>query len=679
MILPRLLILGFPPLVVALAWWAAETAKRSHERPKDGLVVMLAEKAPGLNPFMPASEAERQIIDLVHQPLLRIDDRGRLQPALADVWRWSQRVTCWFADAGTAVRAREKLQAEVENGNRWTEWRLASTSTEGNALLLTFSDADAAGVQKALDAIADLKPQPVAFWRIERGGALREEWKRLVSPSPISGKIRRVWFDGEEACEFILAGPSQRVLDELRFTLEGGGDAPTSLRLLGEVAALVEPVLDLDIRPGQFWHDGRPVTAEDARATLERLQVTDSPLPVRDVLRHIQSLQVHNDGSRLQVVFRKRYGPALALLADVPVLPAAWLRGHPGNTASAFLRDAPPGAGGHRIAAHDSRSMILLPVGGGGAAPRMLFSFAASPLMAQIGMKTGTVDLIWPARIADRAHLTQLRFTPPRQRLVVLWNTRHPVLESPRLRAALAHAADIDALIRAGPGRLGRADGSVFAPGLWFSSAAPRLPHDLEKARRILADEGWPQDVNGVARSADREFRFTLLAPGHDELHVRTARLLAGQWRALGALVKVDLAADAEELAEKLRERRFDAVLADQRFEASWDQSPWWHSSQSIPGGTNFCGITNPRIDLLLEALAAEFEPQRVPERVRDLESQLLPLSPMLTLFTTHEEAAAVPGLPGDSPPSGWTLRALTSPARHDPPPAIQLKLRVPE
>lgn len=679
MILPRLLILGFPPLVVALAWWAADVSKRSHERAKDGLVVMLAEKAPGLNPFLPASEAERQITDLVHQPLLRIDDQGRLQPALADVWRWSQRVTCWFADAETAVRAREKLQAEVENGNRWAEWHLISTSTDANALLLTFSDVATLGVSKVLESLADLNPQPVAFWRMEREGALRDDWERRVRPSPISERIRRVWFDGAEACEFILAGPSQRVLDELRFALEDEGRAPSSLRLLGEASALVEPVLDLDIRPGQFWHDGKPVMAEDAKATLEYLQVSDSPLPVRDVLRHIQSLKVHNDGSRLQVIFRKHYGPALALLADVPVLSAAWLREHPENTVSAFLRDVPPGAGGHRIAAHDSRSLILQPVEAGRAMPRLLFSFAASPLMAQIGMKTGTVDLIWPARIADRAHLTQLRFTPPRQRLVVLWNTRNPVLGNPRLRAALAHATDIDALIRATPGRLGHADGSVFAPGLWFSSGAPRLPHDLGKARRILADEGWPQDVNGVARSADREFRFTLLAPGHDELHVRTARLLAEQWRAVGAIVNVDLAADAETLAEKLHGQRFDAVLADQRFEASWDQTPWWHSGQSNPGGTNFCGITNPQIDLLLEALAAEFDPQRVPERVRDLEAQLLPLHPMLTLFTTHEEAAAVPGLPGGSPPSGWTLRALTSPARHDPPPAIQLKLRVPE
>lgn len=679
MIPARILILGLPPLVVALAWWAAETAKRSHERPKDAIVVMLAETAPGLNPFMPASEAERQIMELVHQPLLRIDDDGRLQPALADVWRWSQRVTCWFADAETAVRAREKLQAEVENGNRWAEWRLISTRTEGNALLLTFSDDTASGVRDTLEAITGLNPQPVAFWRIAQGKSLHDSWKRKISSGKLSQSIRRAWFDGDEACEFIVTGPSQRVLDDIRSTLDSSSDGPLTMSLLGEVAALVEPVLDLDIRPGQFWHDGRPVTAEDAKATLEYLQTTDYPLPVRDMLRHVQALDVHNDGSRLQVTFRKRYGPALALLADVPVLPAAWLRSHLEVKPSDFLRDLPPGAGGHRIASHDSRSLVLLPAGTGRAMPRLLFSFAASPLMTQIGVQTGTVDLIWPAKTADRTRLPQLRSTPARQRLVVLWNTRNPVLENAHLRAALAHATNVEALIRATPGMIGHADASLFAPHLWFSSGAARVPHDLEKARRILADEGWPQDVKGVARSADRELRFTLLAPGHDELHTRTARLLAEQWRSLGALVDVELAPDADALAGRLRERRFDAVLVDQRFEASWDQLPWWHSSQAEGGGTNFCGITNPQVDLLLEALAAESDPERVPVRVRELEAQLVPLHPMLTLFTTHEEAAAVPGLPGGNPPAGWTLRSLTSPARQEPPPAIQLKLRVPE
>jgi len=679
MILARTLILGFPPLVAVLAWWAADVSQRSHMRAKDGLVVMLAENAPVLNPFLPASEAERQITELVHEPLLRIGDDGQLQPALADVWRWSQRVTCWFADAATALRGRERLRTLIEDGNRWAEWGLLSADTEANALVLTFHGTTAIGAQRALEEIASLSPQPVAFWRIERERDLKDDWKRVTSQPPLVEQVRRAWHDGEGAYEFILVGPSQRVLDELRSKLDTQPGESCSMTLLGEAVALVEPVLDLDMRPGQHWHEGAPVTAEDAKATLEFLMTADASLPVRDALRHIQSMESQNGGARLRMTFRKRYGPALAALADVPVLPAAWLQAHPLAAATDFRRSAPPGAGGYRIAERDSRSLILLPARGDKRLPRLLFSFATSPLMTQIGTRTRMVDLVWPARAADQAQLTQLRFTPARQRLVVLWNTRHGTLGSPRLRAALAQATDIQALIRSAPGRLGHADASVFAPGLWFSSAAPRLPYDLEKARGILVDEGWPQDVDGVARSADSVFRFTLLAPGHDELHRRTAKLLADQWQRIGVVVSVEFATDANALSQRLREHRFDAVLVDQRFEASWDQIPWWHSRQAKPGGTNFCGITDPQIDLQLEALAAEHDPDHVRDRVRELEARLLPLHPMLTLVTTHDEAAAVAGLSGDSPQNGWTLRALTKAGRPAVVPAMNLKLRLPE
>jgi|UniRef100_UPI00378404BB ABC-type transport system substrate-binding protein len=684
MILTRTLILGFPLLVAALAWWAAAVSKRSHERPKDGLVVMLAQNAPALNPFLPATEAERQIADLVHEPLLRIDEHGALQPALADLWRWTQEVTCWFADAATAKQALERLQAQIGERNRWSEWHLDAAQAVENELRLSFTETAAAGAQQALEVIADLRPQLAAFWRIERETPLREAWDKFMATSSQAKQIRRVWFDGTNACEIVVAGSSQRLIDDLRASLDAGTAQRTSLTLRGEVGALVEPVLDLDIRPGQFWHDGKPVTAEDARATFEFLRVSDWPLPNRDALRHIQSLETQNDGARLHVTFRRRYGPALGAFADMPILPAAWLREHPQAREVDFLKQPPPGAGGHRIASRDARSLILMPVNRDKEAPRFLFSFAVSPLMTQIGMRTRTVDLVWPASAADHAQLTQLRFTPPRQRLVVLWNTRHDILKNPRFRAALAQATDIGELIRVVPGRLGHADASLFAPGLWFSTRAPRIPYGLEKARQILADEGWPRDVEGMARGVDREFRFTLLVPAKDVLHRRTAELLAQQWRKLGAVVALEYAPDASTLAQRLREHRFDAVLLDQRFEVSWDQLPWWHSAQASPGGTNFCGIADPQIDLQLEALATEFDPIRVPERVRALESQLLPLHPLLTLFTTHDEAATVPGLADETatenPTGAWTLRHLAMPTKHTPAkPVIDLKLRLPE
>ncbi len=679
MILARTLILGFPLLIAAVAWWSVQESRRSRLDRTDGVVVMLSQSVPVLNPFLPETEVEKEITDLVHEPLIRLGAGGTLQPGLAEFWRWTQDVTCWFADESTAKKAQELLQAEIGEKNHWAEWRLSAVRVQENRLLLSFSEPNSAGVRQAFEVVSGLDLKPIVFWRIESRKPLRRAWDRFMAGSAQAKQIQRVWFDGANACEIVVAGDSQRLLEDMHRFLDTSANEPAAINPLGEVGALSEPVLDIDIRPGQHWHDGTPATAEDAKATLEFLRTNDWPLPNREALGNIQAVEAQNDGSRLHVSFRRRQGTALCVLVNLPILPAAWLRAHPSALESDFTQHAPPGAGTHRIAARDSRSLMLTPVQQDKALPRFLFNFIASPLMTQIGVRTHAVDLVWPA--ADRTHLEQLRFTPPRQRLVVLWNTRHEVLQQLPCREALALATDRDELIRALPGRLGHVDSSLFAPGLWFSTHAQSQPFQLEHARQILAEAGWPRDVTGIARSPERPFRFTLLVPGGDALHTRTADLLVAQWRRLGAEVKIEHVPDAQALSQRLHEHRFDAVLLDQRFEVGWDQLPWWHSSQAKTGGSNFCGISDPQTDLILEALAAEFDPDQVPKRVRELESRLLPMHPMLTLFTTHDEAAAMPTLHEEGatsgPISGWTLQNLTGPSKHtQPAPALNLQLR---
>ena len=682
MILARTLIFGFPLLFAAVAVWAVRESRHSRTNRSDGVVVMLSQGVPVLNPYQPATEVEQEITELVHEPLIRLGDDGTLQPGLAEFWRWTQDVTCWFADEATAKRAQELLQAQIGEKNHWAEWHLSSVRVMENRLLLSFTEPNATGVRQAFEVVAGLNLKPVVFWRIELSKPLRQLWDRFMAESPQARQIQRVWFDGANACEIVVAGDSPQLLEDMHRFLDIGTNEPAAINPLAEVGALSEPVLDLDIRPGQRWHDGTPATAEDAKATLEFLRANDWPLANREALGNIQTLEAQNNGARLHVSFRRRQGTALCVLVNLPILPAAWLRAHPAAQESDFTQHAPPGAGTHRIATRDSRSLVLAPVQQDKAMPRFLFNFSASPLMTQIGVRTHTTDLVWPA--ADRSHLEQLHFTPPRQRLVVLWNTRHDILKHSPCREALALATDRDELIHALPGRLGRVDASLFAPGLWFSTQAKSPPFQLEQARQILAEAGWPRDVTGIARSPERPLQFTLLVPFGDALHTRTADLLVAQWRRLGAEVKIEHVPDAQSLSQRLHEHRFDAVLLDQRFEVSWDQLPWWHSAQAKTGGSNFCGVADPKIDLMLEALAAEFDPEQVPKRVRELESRLLPMHPMLTLFTTHDEAAAMPTLHEPGPMSGpvcaWTLQNLTGPPKHTPTaPAINLQLHLPE
>ena len=673
----RLFLLLVPFAVLALASWAAEQSRTMRAMRGEGVVSMLTDPKPALHPYAPRTEAERQIIDLVHEPLMRVGGDGTLQPALAELWRWSQDVTCWFADEATAKQAQERLQAQIGESNRWAEWRLSTVRLVTNSLVLNFNDATHADTPKALAVIADLMPQTVAFWRVESQQPLKGIAQRFFADSPLAKQVRRVWFDRDNSFEIVTVGPAQRLLDEFRGHL--ASKVPTEVRigLMGEVSALSEPVLDLDMRQGQTWHDGTPVTAWDVKTTIEQVSRRPWLLPNREALRHIQDMEIQNGGNQLRVIFRSRYGPALCGWAGLPVLPASWWKAHEQDDDKAFTLSPPPGAGSFRLTHLDSRTLSLTPVSTQTESPRFLFHFNASPLMTEVGLGTKTTNLVWPATIAGNHDDLFTCLTPPNRRLVVLWNTKSPVLADVRTREALAMITDVASITTALPGRHTISDGSLFPPGMWLHTKAPRVPWSASKAKRVLADAGWLPGVDGIGRNAGRKFEFSLLLVTGDPVVTQTANLLAAQWRELGASIRVETLASADMLAGRLASREFDAVMLEQRFEVSWDQFPWWHSSQAKPGGTNFAGIEDPQTDLLLEALATEFEPASAAERVRQLEGRLLPLQAMLPLFHTVDHAAVSAALAANKPRTSWTLRELAfkpkTPSRT--PSSLELKL----
>lgn len=667
----------FPFVILTLAWWSASESHRGRTQGEGGVTAMLAEPMPAFHPYAPRTEAERQINDLVHEPLMRVGADGALQPALAELWRWSQDVTCWFADTATAKQAQERLQAQIGEKNLWAEWRLSTVRLIDNSLVLNFSDPTRAGTPQALGVIADLRPQNIAFWRIETRGPLKDAAQRFLAESPLAAQIRRVWFDHENAFEVVTVGPSQKLLDELRSFVATSTKSEVRMGLLGEVGALSEPVLDLDMRQGQTWHDGTPVTAYDVKTTIEQVNRRPWLLPNREALRHIQLMDIQEEGNRLHVVFRSRYGPALCGWAGLPVLPASWWSAHEGEDDTAFAVHPPPGAGPFRAEQVDERTLSLTPVTEGASRPRFLFHFDASPLMTEVGLSTNTTQLIWPAASPDNRHEMSACLTPPHRRHVVLWNTRHGPLADVKVRRAIAMITDEASIIASLPGTHTLTDASLFPPGMWLHTNASRVPHDPVEATKLLSESGWLPGVDGLARKSGRKLEFALLLVAGDPGTTRTAGMLAEQWRKLGAAVSVETLGTPDLLAQRLAERRFDAVLLEQRFEVSWDQFPWWHSSQSRPGGTNYAGIEDAQIDLLLEALATEFEPAAAADRVRQLEARLLPLHPMLPLFNTVDDAAVRSSLVGNQARTGWTLRqiAMKTDKPVSEPAAFKLKL----
>jgi peptide/nickel transport system substrate-binding protein len=254
--------------------------------------------------------------------------------------------------------------------------------------------------------------------------------------------------------------------------------------------------------------------------------------------------------------------------------------------------------------------------------------------------------------------------TPARHQLMLVWQTTSPILADVNVRRALAVALDREALRLTMPGGLGRAHDSFFPPGFWFSSTdTPALP-DSSAAERLLTSAGWLKDIEGRLRRGVAELRLRLVIPNGNADRQRLALALAQQWGRLG--VRIDLIeVPARSYFMELQSGRFDAALVGGELAPGWDVLPFWHSAHSGGHGLNVSQIADPQLDLLLEALVAEFDPAQVPRRAAAVEARLRELQPALPLFTDLTEIAVresgFPGLRRLDLSRGLTLQDLLS------------------
>lgn len=682
----RLFIFGIPLAVAGLTWWSAKQARASRTTREGEVVAMLPGNPPALNPFVPATEVDRQIVDLVHEPLIRIGPDGKLAPALAERWDWSRTITCWHLKEEQAAKAEAHLK-EI-SADKWIEWGLDSVTLQKNEMVMRFSKMSGIGPQQVMAELAAFEPLPVEIMRIELTEAAKPYHDHFMANAVEASQVKRVWLDGETAYELVVSGNVPKFIEELTNYFSAKANLNPRIRTMDRITALEEPTLEVLMREGVQWHDGSPVTTEDVKATFAYAMAQPWAIPNRDALRQASALESAG-GGKLRMRYRKRFGPAICGWVDMPILQAKWLQAHPADAEGRIFTDsAPPGAGLFAVTHRDLTSLALAPASSAWAnfhVRRLTFLSGASLFKTRLGFATGTVDMFWPENEAARALLKErglaMRAMPSRSRLLVLWNTRSPLLADVKIREAFALATDRRALIDDLMQGRGRIEDGLFRPGLWFARSLPPQRYDPETAQRLLKEAGWLRDVSGAARRPGQTLAFELLATAGNPQRLRLAEALAAQWKQIGAQVRITALPWEELVDQRVTPRQFDAVILGLDFETSWDQFPFWHSSQ-VEGGLNFCGIADRQIDLLLESLRDEFDPDHVPAKAAEVEDAILALHPMLPLFADMSQVAVRisslrAGAKADDL-SPWTLRDLVlshSPASISAP---EVKMRMP-
>ncbi len=263
------------------------------------------------------------------------------------------------------------------------------------------------------------------------------------------------------------------------------------------------------LRTDATFHDGRPVSADDVRKSLERTLALERsgargwPLhPIRGARafaagtrRGVEGIAVPNDST---VVFTLEEPlnifPKLLAMPATAVVPTPVPQG---------FDQAPVGSGPWRFVswAHDDALVLARhPTywGGPPLADTLRIRIIPEPLTQAAEYEAGHLSIVeipfgetsrW-----QRTRPAELQRRPALRVLYIAMNVTRGPLADPRVRRALNHAVDVPTMLRTIMGGRGLPSAGALPPGVsgHDSSRAP-FGYDTTAARRLLTEAGYPQ------------------------------------------------------------------------------------------------------------------------------------------------------------------------------------------
>ncbi|MDW8280349.1 MAG: ABC transporter substrate-binding protein [Myxococcales bacterium] len=398
--------------------------------------------------------------------------------------------------------------------------------------------------------------------------------------------------------------------------------------------------IEVQIRRGIRFHDGRPLSHVDVRATLELLRRSASVAPRTHALvaglRHIWVVAP----DRLRIEWEAPAGGLLAALAEIDILPAHHFA--QGGLAHQPQNRRPVCTGPYRL--HEWRrgsEIVLRRHAGywGALAPQEELRFLVVPDAARALalVRRGGAEVLghlpamyYPEQVEPAMLRGRLRTieAPANQVTLLLWNGQHPALALPAIRRALSMVVDRPRLVR--EVRHGLGEPVRLPPPLRSAQLAP----DLAAAEALLDGAGAMRLSPGGHRAlGGRALRLGLLVPAGASEAQQAAERVAQDCARAGVQVEPEVVA-LSSLQSRLRRGAFDAALLAWAWTGPWpDLSPLLHSR----GAQAYSRSEGPELDAALDRVRRAVGPGQQREALDRLATVLDEQEPVTFLYRARQ------------------------------------------
>jgi peptide/nickel transport system substrate-binding protein len=360
------------------------------------------------------------------------------------------------------------------------------------------------------------------------------------------------------------------------------------------------------LRAGVHFHDGTPLTAADVRFSLDRARAEGSKNPLHDLLQPIRSVRA-DDELTVTLDLARPVAEILTYLGWgnlVIMSPASAPR----------AATEPIGTGPFRFREWRKGDALLLERNPGyWGAPALLdrvtFRVVPDATTALAALLAGDVDAYsnFPApenlaTLARDPRFTVVVGSTEGETLLAINNARPP-FDDLRVRRALAHAVDRNAIIQGAMYGYGQPIGSHFPPhDPDYVDLTGRYAYDPAAARALLAEAGYPSG-----------FDVTLRLPPPYYAR-RSGEIVAAELGAVGIRVHIQNIEWAQWLEQVFKNHDYDLTIVSHT-------EPMDYDIYARPG--YYFGYSNPRYAALLEQLSQTREPGVRHQLLGDVQRQL--------------------------------------------------------
>lgn len=409
------------------------------------------------------------------------------------------------------------------------------------------------------------------------------------------------------------------------------------------------------LRPGVRWHDGRPVTVDDVKFTLDLHSRPDSP-----VYGLRTECTVHDESTF--TVRGIRWARGTGADSYVSIVPKHLLKDldyQKWYEWDFWLR--PVGNGPYRYLRYQPGTMVELEANqeyykGKPRIERVILKFTGGVGMTEL--QSGNVDAAYflnPTQLSVIANDARFQTYFPKPDFssltVIVWQNEHPIFRDPDVRRALSLAINRRELLQVlqFPNRF-LVDG-VYTDRQLRRGEASELRYDPAEARRLLDEAGWrPRSRDGMRERNGQEFRFTALTMNSRWLS-EAAVYMQGQFRSLGIHMEMQPLERAT-LQSRLKARAFEAAYCPQWILGAVESIPL----QRFFGEQSPTGYRNPQLTRLLERLKTTADPEVVDQAHREMSDLLLRDQPVAILYCPARNVVV-----------HQRVKGLSSPWRSDP------------